>query len=508
MSIKTEVELSAPNHQLGRNVGLLLAVLVIWIVTFWPTFHDMAALWLRSETFAHGLVVLPISAYLIWRRREQLDTVVARPAWIVVLPLVLAGLAWGGGLALSVASLEHLACTALLVLSIWLVVGHRLFRLIAFPVVFLMFMAPVGDFLVPTLMNYTADFTVVALRASGVPVFQEGRNLVIPNGHWSVVEACSGIRYVIASLMVGTLYAYLNYRSIKRRALFVFFALLVPVIANWLRAYMIVMLGYLSDNKLATGVDHLIYGWVFFGVVIMLMFWIGNLWAEPHEDGSSQSELDGNTLKGHSRVLPALLTTFVVLGLGAWIGYGARPADSSVLLSVPQVKLAPGWSLQSGAAAFRPGFDGFRGESGGVYRHGDDAVSWYAALYVDQAPGHEMVAWSNQLPPDRDTWRVVEESSDVLSVGSVRYVRMNGPQGLVHVWHWYRIGQHVEDNDYLATVRIAWRRLSQGVDDGSHIVIAVSGEDKAVARALAAKFLADNEAGFEHAIDRAFKVKE
>ena len=38
MSIKTEVELSAPNHQLGRNVGLLLAVLVIWIVTFWPTF--------------------------------------------------------------------------------------------------------------------------------------------------------------------------------------------------------------------------------------------------------------------------------------------------------------------------------------------------------------------------------------------------------------------------------------------------------------------------------------
>jgi exosortase len=61
----------------------------------------------------------------------------------------------------------------------------------------------------------------------------------------------------------------------------------VPVVANWLRAYMIVMIGHLSGNTLAVGVDHLIYGWVFFGVVIMMMFMVGARWAEPPLIGSS-----------------------------------------------------------------------------------------------------------------------------------------------------------------------------------------------------------------------------
>jgi hypothetical protein len=54
----------------------------------------------------------------------------------------------------------------------------------------------------------------------------------------------------------------------------------VPVIANGLRAYMIVMIGHLSGMALATGVDHLIYGWLFFGLVMFIMFWIGSYWRE------------------------------------------------------------------------------------------------------------------------------------------------------------------------------------------------------------------------------------
>ena len=127
----------------------------------------------------------------------------------------------------------------------------------------------------------TADFTVAALRASGIPVYREGLQFVIPSGSWSVVEACSGIRYLMASFMVGSLFAYLNYRSWRRRLAFVAVSLVVPIVANWLRAYMIVMLGHLSGNTLAVGVDHLIYGWVFFGIVIMAMFMVGARWSEP-----------------------------------------------------------------------------------------------------------------------------------------------------------------------------------------------------------------------------------
>ena len=495
-------------NQLKRNVGVMLAVLGIWMVTFWPTFRDMAQLWLRSGTFAHGLVVLPISAYLIWTRREPLGAVVAKPAWGVLLPLALVILAWCAGVAFSIASLEHFAGTAVLVVALWLCLGHQVFRTITFPLCFLMFMAPVGDFLVPTFMDFTADFTVTALRATGVPVFQEGHHFVLPNGRWSVVEACSGIRYLIASLMVGTLYAYLNYRSFKRRALFAVVALVVPIIANWLRAYMIVLIGYLSDNELAVGVDHLLYGWVFFGIVIALMFWIGNRWAEPAGD---DAELRQTTIRpqGAGALIAGLVVSLTMLAVTAWAGYGLRPTNSDLSLPIQPIVPADGWISKPDATGFRPDFSGYRGELSSVFLHGGQELNLYVSVYSDQAPGHEMVAWSNKLWPSRKTWRIVEEGADTLPVGRVHYARLIGPEGAVfHLWHWYRIGDQVEDNDYLATLRIAWRRLRSGVDDGAHIVIAVPAEDKLSARALVSSFIADNEAGLDRVITDAYGVKE
>jgi exosortase/archaeosortase family protein len=166
-------------------------------------------------------------------------------------------------------------------------------RALMFPLLFLYFAVPIGEFALPTLMEWTADFTVAALRLTGIPVYREGLQFVIPSGNWSVVEGCSGVRYMMASVMVGSLFAYLNYQSMRKRLLFLGVSILVPLIANWLRAYMIVMLGHLSNNRIATGVDHLVYGWVFFGVVITVMFMIGSRWAEPDRErvtaGTSQS---------------------------------------------------------------------------------------------------------------------------------------------------------------------------------------------------------------------------
>ncbi len=508
-SIRIEVNHKEPGGRgmLARNFGLLLILLLAWLLAFWPSFRDMAELWMRSGTFAHGMVVLPISAYLIWTRRGPLNAVAPQPAWSMMLPLVVAIVIWCAGVAFSIASVEHLAATAVLVLLVWLCVGHRFFRVIAFPMLFLFFMAPAGDFLVPTMMDYTAEFTVRALRLTGVPVFQEGLYFVVPNGRWSVVEACSGIRYLIASFMVGTLYAYLSYRSLTKRLMFVAVALLVPIVANWFRAYMIVLIGYLSNNELAVGVDHLIYGWVFFGVVIMLMFWIGNRWVDP--DGVPQS-ITWTEGAGNSRtaVVPGMVVVVLLLATTAWAGAMVRPTNSEVQLSMSAPELAAGWSVDPDTQVFRPDYNGARGESGTVYRRGSDVVSLYVALYADQAPGHEMVAWSNQLRPERKTWRIVEEADDAMPIGPTNYARLIGPSGPLNIWHWYRIGEHVEGNDYLATLRIAWRRLNRGRDDGAHLVIAVPGDDKVAARELAVAFLEENRGRIGHAIDAVFEAKD
>jgi exosortase len=137
------------------------------------------------------------------------------------------------------------AFTGMLVAGVPAILGWAVARQILFPLAFLFFAVPFGEFMTPFLMQATADFTVGALRFTGIPVYREGQQFVIPTGRWSVIEACSGIRYLMASFMVGSLFAYLNYRSAWKRALFAIAALVVPVLANWLRAYIIVMLGHL-----------------------------------------------------------------------------------------------------------------------------------------------------------------------------------------------------------------------------------------------------------------------
>ena len=258
--------------------AIVWAFAVLWLYA--DTTWAMVSIWRRSETFAHGFVVPLISLWLLWRERARIAVQGFRPtAWGLVFTLA-SGAAWLVGELASVAALSQFALLGILLGGVWALWGHRATWAAAFPLGFLLFCVPFGEFLMPWMMTHTADFTIFALRLSGIPVYREGLTFVVPSGHWSVVEACSGLRYLIASVMVGVLFAWLNYRSAKRRAAFVLASILVPIVANWIRAYLIVMLGHLSGNRLAVGVDHLIYGWVFFGVVIFLLFWVGSKWQE------------------------------------------------------------------------------------------------------------------------------------------------------------------------------------------------------------------------------------
>ncbi len=194
-----------------------------------------------------------------------------------------AGFSWLLGELASTLTVSFFAVIALMPLTVTAVLGLQWARTLVLPFAILLFAVPFGEAFVPTLMQWTADFTVVALKLSGVPVYREGQSFVIPSGTWSVVEACSGVRYLLASLFAGVIYAWQMYRSPLRRAMFLLASVVFPIVANWLRAYFIVMLGHLSDNRIAAGVDHLIYGWIFFGIVIMVMFAVGAIWREDDD---------------------------------------------------------------------------------------------------------------------------------------------------------------------------------------------------------------------------------
>jgi len=277
----------------GRAAPALTLVaagaVVAMLLVFQHTMLGMVALWSRSATFAHGFAVLPVAAWLAWRQRHALLLVLAAPAPapaplrqrlagpLLMLPL---GLAWLLASLVPAPVVMDYALVLMLAATVLATLGWPATRVLAFPLSYMLLAVPFGEVFIPPLINFTANFTVAALQLSGIPVYRDQQLLSIPSGNWSVEAACSGLRYLIASVALGTLYAHLSFRSGWRRLLFVAIALLLPLLANGLRAYGIVLLGHWSDMRLAVGVDHLVYGWLFFGLVCLLLFWCGSFWRE------------------------------------------------------------------------------------------------------------------------------------------------------------------------------------------------------------------------------------
>ncbi len=481
-------------------VALALAAVV---GLYLDAFAGMAAIWSRSDTFAHAWLVPPIVAWLVWRRRAELAAQVPRPAPAALVLTAAAALAWLLGELAAVNAVVHVAAVALLVSVVPAVLGWAVARRLAFALAFAFFMVPIGEFMLDPMMEGTADFTVWALQASGVPVYREGRQFVIPSGTWSVVEACSGVRYLIASFMVGSLFAYVNYRAAWRRWVFVALSLLVPIVANWVRAYLIVMLGHLSNNRIAVGVDHLVYGWVFFGIVIGLMYIVGARWAEPDAAPASAegSAATAAATGGDARPwLGAALAVAVLApapALAWWLHAPAEAAPPALTLPV----LAGTAAARDKAPPLRPRFDGAAAEVQRVYAVDGVDVAVHVAYFGAPRPGAKSTSSTHSLASaSGQRWRTVDDAPLAVDVPGVadgrvtlrrRMLAVNlgigGPtRPPVAVAQVYWSGRRLTASRAVTVIDGVVGRLSGGNGDSAVLTLLTEGEPAAADARLAA----------------------
>ncbi len=492
------------------------AVLLGLVALFWPTFYSMAEVWERSETFAHGYLIIPISLWLIWRRRDVLARIQPQADRRGLIMLALAGAGWMLADAGSVNVVAQYAFIAMLVSTVWAMLGWAFVRAAFFPLMFLFFAVPVGEFLIEPLMGVTADFTVAMLQFTGIPVYREGMFFSIPSGDWSVVEGCSGLRYLIASVTLGVLYAYLTYRSWKRRVLFSIAAIVVPVFANSGRAYMIVMIAHLSDMKLALGVDHYIYGWVFFGLVMLLLFWVGSFWREDDQPEPALNMSPGEAAHeagagrpDSRRLLPMAVLVLAIAGLwpayAAWLG--SRP-----LPEMPALELAEqgGWQSGEPFTTWVPHWIGADRQLRRSYTQADQPVMLELNYYVTQRQDAELINSQNYMIQQKDpVWSNVGESIVTVEIGGqsrqVRQARMRGSNGQrLLVWQWNLVNQRPMVSDHLAKLILAFDRVRLSRDDGLSVLIATPYDETAHENAAAtlAKFAADMEPSIARTLDQ------
>lgn len=446
----------------------------------------MISLW-RTSTFSHGFLIVPISAYVAWSRRERLKLLTPAPTFWTIPVLALLAVGWLFAELTTAGVVQQMCLMAMVVVLVWGSLGSVVTRALLMPLAFLFFAVPLGDSLVPKLQDFSAWFAVKILDVSGVPVLLEGRVISVPWGKWEVAEACSGLRYLLSSIAAGFLFAALAYKTWRRRVGFLIASAVVPILANGIRIYGIVLLGHLFGNHLAASVDHVLYGWVFFTVVMLLLFSAGNVWREKTEsssEGLSRHPAAGANLSHKATVefagrgLVAACLSLMVLSLAPavakWIGDEPTGAKNPIAPSVP-LAIAPWTSIDGNPYNWKPNFLAPDAELIQSYKR-DDHVVTLCVTYYGGSQQHTKLASSWNSPFDGTVW--LRTADDELSVTVPKHEFMvhetfvRSTQHDLVIWNWYWIDGRFTKDELVAKLLLGKARLRHEHQVGAAIAIA------------------------------------
>jgi exosortase A len=467
----------------GRRANLIAygvigaVVLVLLLLLLRDTAWAIVETWYGSTSYNHGFLIIPICLYLAWQQRDALSALTPAPSWRGA-PVLLAGaIAWLLGAATGTLVVQEFSLILIIQAAALALFGWQVCRAMTFPLLYLYFAVPFGDVLIPPLQTVTAMMSVAMLRAVDIPVFSDGTLITIPTGSFVVAEACSGLRFLTASIAVGTLFAGLIYRTWTRRILFMILSVVVPILANGTRAFGIIWLAYMTTNEVAMGIDHIIYGWLFFSLVTFIVLGLGMMMRERELAPAGAAWHSPADRPG--RPVGALVAGILVLVfVGATTFYAAHVVSviprGAITLAAPEVG-APFARLDGVRDPLAPVFANADAQMDQAYGPASHPVFLHVGYYRSNRRGAQSISSSHDLA-DFDGWLQVPQKlvsaptgDDTMVVQQVRLVR--GNQGRV-LRYWYWTGGRLTGNPYLAKLLDAGVKLFGGLRPSAIIVVA------------------------------------
>lgn len=320
---------------------------IAWAIFAFQGLASAIGIWWGNEIYNHCFLILPSAIYLVYLKRGRWLQNTIAGSWLGLPFLLLGVLLYVVGYAGDIQLFMHTAAFGLLPVLGWTLLGNKVAWALLFPFCFILFSIPVGDQLIPWLQEVTADMSVAMLQFSGIPLFRSGLYIEIPQGRFLVAEACSGISFFIVSIVFGSFYAYLNFKSTKKRLGFFALSVIYPILANAIRVYGIILVGYWSDMEHAVGADHLIYGWFFFAFVLITLLGIGEWLRDKDAEWAVPVEASLGTQQASKASVPYALAVSVVvvflLGF-AWMRFIDAQQRTSALESPQLVALPQGFT--------------------------------------------------------------------------------------------------------------------------------------------------------------------
>ncbi len=259
---------------------LIGAVLVIYA----PVLYYMALHWKAVDDYSHGFLIVPLALYFAWERREQIKQTPIGSSWLGVAPLALGATSLAvGRLGVELTSMRYGFVLTLMGLVL-LLLGRRMFRVLAFPLLFLFLMVPLPQSLVNViafpLQLMAASLAVRTLHAFTIPALLEGNIIHLAHAQLFVAEACSGLRSLMALGTLGVVFAYFFRKSVLERLIIVASTIPIAILVNAFRVALTGFLTHYIGEEAATGWIHQTEGFFTFGVAFLLLLGEAALLAE------------------------------------------------------------------------------------------------------------------------------------------------------------------------------------------------------------------------------------
>ncbi len=504
-----------PGRNTWRVAGPSVALLLLLVFGLYhSTLFYLVGLWNQLEIgeYAHGYLVLAISGYLILRNRPKLSALTPCPSNWALLAVAAAGLLWTLAALVDIQMLQAVSLLMLVLATVWAVLGNRVTRALAFPLLFIGFAIPIWFPLSPFLQDVTADVVFWGIRLLQIPAFRQENLIVLPAGSLSIEEACSGLRYLLAALTLGTLYAYLYYQSLRARLLVVLISAGAAVLANMVRVFIVVYLGYTSEMQHPFVEDHLSLGWYLFGglVVILLILdaqlsrYFQSAAPSVAVENQARSTVCSKGLVQYVGIITASLM-LVAAGPGAiyWINHQAQPVDGQVELVLPSG--SGGWAGPFDSEDdWIPQYPGAMSQKQ-AYRKEKERVFLYLGYYPAQKQDAEVINDLNRIS-NKDVWQTryprgrsqrTDDDQPVLE----QLLEKRGDV-LRLVWYWYRVAGRQTTNKYEAKL-LQVLGLVSGRPQAAVVAVAVeTGGDLDRARQVLREFVSAMNTALVKVVDK------
>ena len=491
-----------------RRIWLWLAAgLILSAVVARDGVSLMTSFWFSLAEYSHGVLIPFISAFLVWRNRENLGDL--RGSWLGPVVVIVGLIVWLLGVLSTITALSQYALVVMIYGVVLTLVGPSVFSRLWAPMLMLLLMVPLPHFFYANLSSQlqliSSALGVWLMRLCGISVYLSGN--VIDLGHFQmqVVEACDGLRYLFPLMTLGFIVAYFFRAPLWQRVIVFLSSVPITIVMNSVRIAMIGVLADFGNTSLAEGLLHEFQGWVIFMLSGALLLVEARLLAGL--GGASWRDVlafdapppSAPTRRREARAVPAsLVATTAVLAIAA--------ATSYMLPQRVEARPQRSWFVD-----FPTTLDGWKGRQGKIeamyldvlqvddylmedFTNGTDFVNLYAAYYASQRQGESVHSPRSCIPGGG--WRMTSFGQVTVPTGSGEGLPVNraiielGDQRQL-VYYWFKQRERFLTNEYSVKWYIFTDALTRQRTDGALVRLVTPlhpGEDAAAADARLQSF--------------------